>query len=85
MGMLFSKPKPAPAPDTSDISRSLAEREATDAASRSKELSAIASRRRTSRRGGYAGLLGSGGLLGVQDDNATPQGYIRDPMRGDRA
>ena len=84
MGMLFSKPKTAPAPDTSDISNALAEREATDAASRSKELSAIASRRRTSRRGGYAGLLGSGGLLGVQDDSATPQGFIRDPMRGDR-
>jgi len=83
--MLFSKPKPAPSPELGEIRESMAQREAADAASRSKELSAIASRRRTSRRGGYSGLLGSGGLLGVQEDGATPQGYLRDPMRGDRA
>ncbi len=85
MGMLFSKPKPAPSPELGDIKESIAQREAADATAKAKELSALASRRRTSRRGGYAGLLGSSGLLGVQEDGATPQGFIRDPMRGDRA
>jgi hypothetical protein len=80
MGMLFSKPKYTPPPELEESKKAVAEREATADAAAKKETSALAARRRAMRTDPRS-LLGSGGLLGIQDTGPQPQPtYVKDPM-----
>ena len=80
MGMLFSKPKYTPPPELEEAKKAVAEREETADAAERKELRALAGRRKAMRRDPRS-LLGSGGLLGIQDTGPQPaEQQIRDPF-----
>jgi len=80
MGMLFSKPKYTPPPELEESKKAVAEREAAAEAGERKELRALAGRRQAMRRDPRS-LLGSGGLLGIQETGPQPQPtYVKDPM-----
>lgn len=84
MGMLFSKPKYTPPPELEESKKLVAEREAAADASAKKETAALAARRRAMRTDPRS-LLGSGGLLGIQETGPQPteQAY-RDPFQTGR-
>jgi hypothetical protein len=84
MGMLFSKPKYTPPPELEETKRAVAEREASAEAQAKKETAALAARRRATRTDPRS-LLGSGGLLGIQETGPQPteQAY-RDPFQTGR-
>lgn len=80
MGMLFSKPKYTPPPELEESKKLVAEREAAADASAKKETAALAARRRAMRTDPRS-LLGSGGLLGIQETGPQPAPtFVKDPM-----
>ena len=80
MGMLFSKPKYTPPPELEESKKAVAEREAAADAAAKKETAALAARRRSMRTDPRS-LLGSGGLLGIQETGPQPtEQQIRDPF-----
>lgn len=80
MGMLFSKPKYTPPPELEESKKLVAEREAAADAAAKKETAALAARRRSMRTDPRS-LLGSGGLLGIQETGPQPtEQQIRDPF-----
>ena len=77
--MLFKKPKYTPPPGLEDSRRAIAEREASVDASTKKEMQRIASRRAAMRRDPRS-LLGTSGLLGVQDNQPVAEEiFVRSP------
>ena len=84
MGMLFSKPKYTPPPELEESKKLVAEREAAADAAAKKETAALAARRRSMRTDPRS-LLGSGGLLGIQETGPQPtEQQIRDPFQTGR-
>lgn len=81
MGMLFSKPKYTPPPELEESKKLVAEREAAADAAAKKETAALAARRKAMTRDPRS-LLGSGGLLGIQETGPQPaEPYVRDPFQ----
>tara|TARA_R100001086_G_scaffold88542_1_gene43369 strand:- start:320 stop:580 length:261 start_codon:yes stop_codon:yes gene_type:complete len=80
MGMLFKAPKYKPSQEMMDSRSAVAERDASAEVARKKELRQLAARTKAMRRDPRA-LLGSTGLLGIQDETPqTTQSSVRDPF-----
>jgi|TARA_R100000479_G_C6366348_1_gene195110 hypothetical protein len=79
MGMLFKKPKYTPPPGIEESRQATAERQAAADAAEKKQLREMAARRSAMKRDPRS-LLGTTGLLGVQDESEVPtQMFVRSP------
>jgi|TARA_R100001460_G_scaffold21260_1_gene43494 hypothetical protein len=79
MGMLVKTPKYTPPRQVAETSKALATRESSADAATKKEMKKLAARRAAMKRDPRS-LLGTTGLLGVQDNQpVTEQMFVRSP------